>query len=85
LTRQQKTPAQRAQEALDVEERRVKKLGAKVTKARAELDHLDKEWNAAINRRDHLKKHPDLILGVPDGDAAARRPRTTSTTGGTTR
>lgn len=85
MTRQRKTPHQRAQEVLDIEDRRVKKLYAKRSDLQGQIDQVVGELEAATARRDHLKKHPDLILGVPDGDAAARRPRTTSTPGGTTR
>jgi len=59
-TRTPKTPRQRAQEALAVEERRVKRLKAKVNTLRNELADLENEMGFATLRRDYLKKHPDL-------------------------
>lgn len=70
MTRQQKTPAQRAQEALDVEERRVKHLAAQHKKAQAKATEYQDELEAATARRDFLRKHPDL-------------PKKTTTTTGT--
>ncbi len=60
MSRQPKTPKQRAQEALDVEERRVKRLSDKYDSLAEDLEAIDKERTAAIARRDHLKTHPDL-------------------------
>jgi hypothetical protein len=88
MTRQQKTPAQRAQEALDLEERRVTKLGAKKAKAQTELDDLTRQHDAAVARYDYLRLHPDL---PPQTKASATPIRPTSRTssstptGGTTR
>jgi uncharacterized protein YlxW (UPF0749 family) len=69
--RTKKTPAQRAQEALDVEQRRVDRLTAKreaITKARtdavqkgtSDLAILEPELQAAIERRDWCAESPDL-------------------------
>lgn len=77
MTRKAKTPGQRAQEALDVEERRVTKLTKQRDRLRTELDAVSAERDRAVVRRDYLKQNPDLILGVPDRDAPARRNRTT--------
>lgn len=60
MTRQQKTPAQRAQEQYDVAARVAERLAAKAKKARADLEQLEREANAAGVRRDYLAKHPDL-------------------------
>ncbi|WP_109507334.1 hypothetical protein [Nocardioides speluncae] len=59
-TRKTKTPAERAQEALEVVQRHVDRLTTKVTALRAELETTETEWNQAIVRRDYLAKHPDL-------------------------
>lgn len=60
MTRQAKTPRQRAEEALAVAERHVTRLTKKVARTRADLEVLEDEWKAAQARRDHLKTHPDL-------------------------
>jgi glutamine synthetase type III len=60
MSRQTKTPQQRAQEALDVEVRRVARLTAKRKALKAELDAVDTERDQAIVRRDYLAQHPDL-------------------------
>lgn len=60
MTRQSKTPRQRAEEQLAVAERLAKRLTEQVARTRADLQHLEQEWAAAIARRDHLKQHPDL-------------------------
>lgn len=60
MTRQQKTPRQRAQEQLEVAERLVARLTDKRATLRAEFAAIDAEHAAAVARRDHLKQHPDL-------------------------
>ena len=60
MTRKQKTPRQRAEEALAVEERRVKKLDAKAKALRADLQAVEREHRQAIARRDYLRTNPDL-------------------------
>lgn len=60
MTRQTKTPAQRAQENLEVAERIAARLTRKLTKARSELQQLERERDAAVVRRDYLAGHPDL-------------------------
>lgn len=61
MARTPKTPRQRAQEALAVEERRVKRLTQRAKTLQAELDAINNERDLAIVRRDYLKKHPDLV------------------------
>lgn len=70
MARQHKTPRQRAQEQLDVEERRVKKLAARRAHLQGDLNRAVAELEDATTRRDYLKKHPDL---------ANTQPRTTAT------
>lgn len=59
-TRQRKTPAQRAQEQLDIATRAVERLTVKRTTLATELEEISAERDAAIARRDHLAQHPDL-------------------------
>jgi hypothetical protein len=65
MTRQSKSPRQRAEEALAIAERAVKRLAAKKTALAADLDAITKEHDQAVVRRDYLAAHPDL------GDQAA--------------
>ena len=60
MSRQTKTPRQRAEEALAIEERRVERLTAQWTKSRAETERLAHERDDAMRRRDYLRQHPDL-------------------------
>lgn len=60
MTRQHKTPQQRAQEQLGVAERKAAKLNAKVNTAETELADLRVELADAVRRRDFLAQHPDL-------------------------
>lgn len=60
MTRQQKTPRQRAQEQLDLATRVADRLTRQAKKARTELDRLNRERDAAVVRRDYLAQHPDL-------------------------
>jgi hypothetical protein len=58
--RKRKTPAQRAQEALDLEQRRVEKLSGLTERAKSEYERLNAECKAAVVRRNYLLEHPDL-------------------------
>lgn len=58
--RQSKTPRQRAQEALDVEERRVARLTEKADGLKQDLAEVALELGQATARRDFLAGHPDL-------------------------
>jgi hypothetical protein len=60
VTRQKKTPRQRAEEALGVANRRVIALDKKVDALRIELAQTEREHRDAITRRDYLAQHPDL-------------------------
>jgi multidrug efflux pump subunit AcrA (membrane-fusion protein) len=73
MTRQRKTPAQRAQEAYDIERRRAARLAAKVADAKSELTALEAELADASKRRDYLAAHPDLPaqIDAPTGDISA--------------
>lgn len=65
MTRQQKTPRQRAQEQLDVAKRVAEKLLRQRNDAQAQLDRLQLEADAAVARRDYLAQHPDLHTITP--------------------
>jgi cell division protein FtsB len=67
MTRQTKTPKQRAEEALAVADRRVGKLTKQAAQRRTELEAIDRELAAERARRDHLKTHPDLQPTTPTG------------------
>lgn len=67
MTRQAKTPRQRAQEQLDVEERRVTKLTKKRNQLATEQAAVQAELEEATRRRDYLKQHPDLKPSNPAG------------------
>lgn len=60
MTRQHKTPRQRAEEALGIANRRVITLDRKVDALRSDLAQADREHRDAIVRRDYLAQHPDL-------------------------
>lgn len=60
MTRQNKTPRQRAEEALAVANRAVQRLGARKATLREELDAITAEHDQAVVRRDYLREHPDL-------------------------
>jgi hypothetical protein len=60
MTRQSKTPKQRAEEQLGVAERLVKKLASKKAHLQSDLAQVTAEHEAAVVRRDYLKNHPDL-------------------------
>lgn len=60
MTRQTKTPAQRAQEALEVEQRRVDRLTAARDEHKGRMQHAERDLDAAVRRRDYLAQSPDL-------------------------
>lgn len=60
MTRQAKTPGQRAQEALGIAQRRVSRIETDQKKAKAALELLQKEYAQAVARRDYLAQNPDL-------------------------
>lgn len=63
MTRQAKTPGQRAQEALGIAQRRVSRIETDQKKAKAALELLQKEYAQAVARRDYLAQNPDLPKG----------------------
>lgn len=67
--RQSYTPAERAQQKLDVENRRVAKLEKKRDSLKAELDGVKGELEAAEKRRNYLRQNPDLPEQPADYDA----------------
>jgi len=80
VTRQTKTPQQRAQEQLEVAERAVSRLTEKWTAAENDARRLKVELEQASRRRDYLAQHPDLPTANrklptggtnPQGDNAA--------------
>lgn len=60
MTRQMRTPAERAIAALGVEQRRVEKLEAKLAAIRSATAEVVAELKAATKRRDYLAQNPDL-------------------------
>jgi len=60
MSRRTKTPRERAEEALGVEERRVERLEARRDALRAETEEVELEVAIATRRRDFLRQHPDL-------------------------
>lgn len=60
MTRQTKTPAQRAQEQYDLAGRVADRLVGKASAAKKTYDDLVEQRDAAIRRRDYLAQHPDL-------------------------
>lgn len=60
MTRQQKTPKQRAEEQLGVANRRVVALDRKLDALTTELADVRREHAAAVARQQHLRQHPDL-------------------------
>jgi len=61
MTRQTKTPQQRAEEALGVAQRLVARLRAQREKHQAAIKQLDAEIEAAVTRLDYLAVNPDLL------------------------
>lgn len=73
MTRQSKTPRQRAEEALAVAQRAYDRLNTKAKDLRGELEAVEREQRAALARRDYLAKHPDLPTNpstATEGDPA---------------
>lgn len=64
-TRTLRTPAEKAIAALGVEQRRVEKLHEKRDRLRSEVDDVEDELDAAVERLEYLKANPDL----PEADA----------------
>lgn len=62
MTRQTKTPKQRAQEQLDTARRIEKRLARRRDTLRSELADITTEHDAAAARVEFLAKHPDLHL-----------------------
>lgn len=60
MTRQPKTPRQRAEEQLAVAERAVDRLTAKRDQLTADLAVVEYDLEAAAVRRNYLANHPDL-------------------------
>lgn len=69
MSRQRKTPRQRAEEALAVAERKVTRLKKDRAKHQGALNRTTTELDEAVVRRDYLAKHPDLKQDPnPTGD-----------------
>lgn len=60
MTRQQKTPKQRAEETLAVAQRRCDRLTRDANRLRTELDNVENDLADAITRRDYAKADPAL-------------------------
>lgn len=60
MSRKTKSPRQRAEEALAVEERRVKRLSDKFDALVTQIEEVTLEREIATRRRDYLAAHPDL-------------------------
>lgn len=60
MTRQTKTPRQRAEEQLAAANRAVIRLERKHDELAIELAAVRRERDAAIARQQHLRQHPDL-------------------------
>lgn len=67
MTRQIKTPAQRAQEALAAETRKMLRLDKKVQETQRQLNALDAEFKATCRRVEYLAANPDLPPRGPAG------------------
>jgi hypothetical protein len=60
MTRQTKTPRQRAAEALASANRTVVRLDRKLDALKVELATVEREHTDALRRRDYLASNPDL-------------------------
>jgi chromosome segregation ATPase len=60
MSRQRKTPAQRAQEALGVAQRRVTSITKKLHHAKEEVQTLEAELEEAELRLEYVQRNPDL-------------------------
>jgi prefoldin subunit 5 len=58
--RQTRTAAERAQEALDVADRKIDRLSSAKAKAEATAAEIGRELDALRKRRDYLAQNPDL-------------------------
>lgn len=67
VKRQTKTPRTRAEEALAVADRKVKKLTVAEAKHRGAATATKAELEAAVRRRDHLAQSPDLPANHGEG------------------
>lgn len=65
MTRQPKTPQQRAQEQLDTAERLVARLEKKRDQLEGDLKVIRTGLDAQQRRRDYLAQHPDLDTTQP--------------------
>ena len=81
-TRTVKTPAQRAQEALDVAQRLVDRLSEKVDHLEVQHYEAKEALRSATKRRDYLRENPDLPQ-APKTPMAARSGGSLTTQGGT--
>lgn len=75
MPRTPKTPRQRAEEALGIEDRRVKKLTGQRDEASTRLAGLERDLIASTARRDHLAGSPDLPQSRPPATSRTRGPR----------
>ena len=70
MTSNDRTPAERAQEALARQSRVVDRLAEKYERLTDEAARVDDELSAARKRLDHLSQHPDLAKGqIVTGEA----------------
>lgn len=60
MTRQTKTPRQRAEEALAAADRTVKRLATKRNALHRDIEAIDHDLAAAVVRLDYLATNPDL-------------------------
>jgi hypothetical protein len=72
MTRQAKTPRQRAEEQLGVADRKVKKLQTARLRAAAELQAIESDLEDAVRRRDYLAQSPDLPKQQPTAETTPR-------------
>jgi phage shock protein A len=63
VTRQTKTPRQRAEEALASINRTVIRLDRKLDALKADLATVEREHTAAVARQAYARTHPDLHQG----------------------
>lgn len=66
MSRQTKTPAQRAQEALNVAERRCKRLSDAIEHQRSILADYERQHADAERRRRYVSQNPDLPRDLPE-------------------
>lgn len=73
MARTPKTPRQRAEEALGIEDRRVTKLTKQRDHARTKYEALEHDLTASTARRDFLAKSPDLPQPTPPATKTAAK------------